>query len=119
VALQSGDRLQIGHNLLEFFDESAPAPIRVASDAPATPSAPAAAAAAGPEPAAEPEAEPAPDPGQPVRKMSGSDRDLLVVVLVVAAILAGLGGYLLVRSLRASPGTAPTATAESEPPRQP
>ncbi len=107
VVLQSGDRLQIGHNVLEFFDENAPTPIRVVSDAPV-----ASPAAAGREPAEAP----APDAGPPARGMSGNDRDLLVVGLVLIVVLTALGIYMLVRSQRASSGAAPTAAAESDSP---
>jgi hypothetical protein len=116
VPLQSGDHIQIGHNVLEFIDENAPA-IKVVEDAPAAAAAEAAEASGKAGGAADGEA------GREARRdfdgrdggMSGSDKELLVVGLVVAGILAAFGAYMVARSLKGG-STPPAATAESEPP---
>jgi predicted component of type VI protein secretion system len=108
VPLQSGDHIQIGHNVLEFIDENAPA-IKVVEDAPPAPAAPAGEAAG--EAAGEPRREPHPFD----RGVSSTDKELLIVGLVVIGLLAAVGAYMLAKSLRGG-STPPAASAESEPP---
>ncbi|MHC4914750.1 MAG: FHA domain-containing protein [Planctomycetota bacterium] len=104
MPLSSGDRIQIGHNVLEFFDENAP-PIKVAEDEPAP---------AG----AFEEARPS-GSGIEVARPNEPDNSLvpLIIALALAVVFACIGAYVLASMMKGCTG--PAAIVESGPPTQP
>ena len=108
MPLSSGDRIQIGHNVLEFIDENAP-PIKVAEDAPA------------PGPAVSDEARPqGGESGDGERFPAAKRRNSpvqLVVALVLAVLFACVGAYVLASMMKGCSGS--LTAVESGPPVAP
>jgi hypothetical protein len=93
IAISSGDRIQIGHTLLEFFDENAPPPVlaEAAAEPPPVPGEPTAVDIKQSE-------VPSPgviDPGRPDYGLI-----LLGVVALLVVLLGGFLTYIVVRSAK-------------------